>query len=30
MNRPGAENNHKLLLNIIHWLDPKFKNNNHD
>ena len=24
MNRPGAENNHKLLLNIIHWLDPKF------
>lgn len=23
MNRPGAENNHKLLLNIIHWLDPK-------
>jgi len=23
MNRAGAENNHKLLLNIIHWLDPK-------
>jgi uncharacterized protein (DUF2249 family) len=22
MNRPGAENNHQLLLNIIHWLDP--------
>ena len=23
MNRPGAGNNYKLLLNIIHWLDPR-------
>jgi hypothetical protein len=25
MNREGAEHNYKLLLNIIHWLDPKRK-----
>jgi uncharacterized protein (DUF2249 family) len=27
MNRPGAENNHDLLLNIIHWLDPNDSSN---